>query len=109
MRVWLIGAGKEGTEALRQLQKNDEIEVVVTAHAADPQAVREGVIERVDHVEVVTPVNFAALARRMRPDLILIDSTAQGGGLGRVTGGATLTEGLIYEMAATSDYPCLIL
>jgi hypothetical protein len=45
----------------------------------------------------------------MRPDLILIDSTAQGGGLGRVTGGATLTEGLIYEMAATSDYPCLIL
>jgi hypothetical protein len=109
MRVWLIGAAQAGTEALRQLQKNDEIEVVVSALTADPPAVRDKVIDKVDHVEAVTPVNINTLARRIRPELILIDSTAQDSALSRVTGGAALAQALTYEIANASEYPCIVL
>ncbi len=108
MRVWMIGAGHAGTEALRQLQKHDEIEIIVSADQDRPQAVKDGVIARVDYVEVVTSVNVNAMARRIRPDLILLDTTAVGA-LGRVTGGNALSQALIAEIAAASDYPCLIL
>ncbi|MCC6167365.1 MAG: hypothetical protein IT329_09080 [Caldilineaceae bacterium] len=109
MRIWLIGAGQAGAEALRQMQKNDEISVVVSALVADPPAVRNKVIAKVDYVENVTPVNINTLARRIRPDLILIDSTAQETGLSRVTGGAALSQALTFEIAAASDFPCLVI
>jgi hypothetical protein len=109
MRIWLIGAAQTGIEVLRQLQKNDEIEVVVTALMADPPAVREKVIDKVDYVEAVTPVNVNTLARRIRPDLILIDSTAQENALGRVTGGSALSQALIVEIANASEYPCVVI
>lgn len=109
MRIWLVGADKVGMEVLEQLSKNTELEVVVSAQTADPRAVREGVIEKVDFVERVTSTNVNQLARRVRPDLILIDSTANDQALGRVTGGSALAAALNYEIAAASDYPCLVL
>jgi hypothetical protein len=108
MRVWLIGAGQAGTEALRQLYKDEEIEVVVTATEERPTAVQQGILSKVDYIDVVNPVNINTLARRIRPDLILLDASAVGN-LGRVTGGTQLSQALIYEMAAASDYPCLVL
>ena len=108
MRVWLIGAGQAGTEALRQLYKNEEIQVVVTAAEERPLAVQQGILSKVDYIDVVNPVNINTLARRIRPNLILIDASAVGG-LGRVTGGSQFSQSLIYEMATASDYPCLIL
>ena len=108
MRIWMIGAGPVGTAALRQLRKNEEIEVVVSAATERPHAVAERVIARVDHVEAVTPININTLARRIRPDLILIDSAAVGG-FGRVTGGTALSQALLEEMAAASEYPCLVI
>lgn len=108
MRVWVIGGGEASKEALRQLSKDEEFEVVLTAATERPPVVQEGLVERVDHVDVVTPVNINTLARRIRPDLILLDSTAVGN-LGRVTGGSALTQALIYEIAAASDHPCLVI
>ncbi|GIV78533.1 hypothetical protein FKZ61_012660 [Litorilinea aerophila] len=109
MRIWLIGAGTKGTEALRQLQKNADIEVIVSDPTPRPKAVEEGVIGQVDHVEVVTQANINTLARRIRPDLILIDTSQENRHLGRVSGGQALSEALFYEIAATSDYPCLLI
>ena len=108
MRIWLIGAGQVGTVALRQLQKNDEIDVVVSADNDQPQAVKEGVIPRVDHVETVTSVNMNILARRVQPDLILLDPGALNV-LSRVPGGAAFNQSMLEEMVATSDFPCLVL
>ncbi|MCC6453405.1 MAG: hypothetical protein IT328_00530 [Caldilineaceae bacterium] len=108
MRVWLIGAGQIGTAALRQLQKNDEINVVITADSDRPQAVKEGVIDKVDFVETVTAVNMNTLARRIRPDLILVDPAALNV-LSRVSGGAAFNQSMIEEMRASSDYPCILL
>jgi hypothetical protein len=107
MRIWLIGASSAGTEAIRQLQKSTQIDLIVSAPAPDPRAVREGVLDRVDYVETVTPVNVDSLARRIRPDLILIDSSASSY-RGR-TGGTELSRALTYEIAAASEHPCVVI
>jgi len=106
MRIWLIGAGQAGIAALRQLRKNEELEIVVTADNDRPQAVKDGVLGKVDYVETVTSLNINALARRIRPDLILVDPTNT---LSRVAGGAVLSQSMLEEMAAASDYPCILL
>jgi hypothetical protein len=108
MRVWLIGAGQAGSEALRQLRKNEEIEVVVTAETEKPQAVKDGLLSKVDHVETITSLNINTLARRFRPDLILVDPAALYT-LGRVSGGALFNQSMLEEMVASSDFPCILL
>ena len=108
MRIWLIGADESGTEALRQFKKNPAISVVVSDARDRPQAVTQRVIERVDYVEQVTSVNINQLARRVRPDLILIDAGAARKAMGNV-GGHYFAEALHAEMAAASEFPCLLL
>jgi hypothetical protein len=107
MRIWLIGASSNGTEAIKQLQKSSQIDLIVSAASPDPRAVREGVLDQVDFVETVTPVNVDSLARRIRPDLILIDGSASSY-RGR-SGGSELSQALTYEIAAASEYPCVII
>ena len=107
MRIWLIGASSAGTEAIRQLKKSSQIDLVVSAQSPDPRAVREKVIDKVDHVESVTPVNINSLARRTRPDLILIDSSASS--YRGKSGGSALSQALTYEIAASSEFPCVII
>lgn len=109
MRVWLIGADQSGSNALRQLSKNPAIEVIVSDAAERPRAVAERIIERVHYVESVTSVNINQLARRIRPDLILIDRGALQRSVGRGSGGIAFAEALQDEMAAAAEYPCLIL
>lgn len=108
MRVWLIGAGAVGTAALRQLQKNDDIQVVVSSDTDRPQAVKDGVISKVDFVETVTTVNLNTLARRIRPDLIMVDPATLNV-LSRVTGGAAFNQSMVEEMMASSEFPCILL
>ncbi len=109
MRIWLIGADVAGANALRQLRKNESIEVVVSDSTDRPRAVVDRVLAAVDYVESVTPMNINTLARRIRPDLILIDRGAISRAIGRVSGGVTFAEALQDEIAAASDLPCLIL
>jgi len=109
MRIWLIGADQTGTQVLRQLRKNPGIEVIVSDATERPRAVVDRVIDRVNHVESVTSININSLARRFRPDLILIDRGALQRGLGRVSAGAAFVESLQEEMAAASEFPCLVI
>ncbi len=109
MRIWLIGADSRGTQALRQFTKNQRIDVIVSDSSERPKAVVEGVIANVNYVERVTSLNINHIARRIQPDLILIDAGALDRNWGHVTGGNALAEALTNEMAAASDYPCLVL
>lgn len=109
MRVWLIGAGEIGAATLRQLQKNPDISVVVSDPSPTPLAVRERLIAAVDYVEAVNPVNVNQLARRIRPDLILLSPPEGGTGLGALEGGQALGQALNYEISARSDYPVIVL
>jgi hypothetical protein len=109
MRIWLIGADQRGTEVLRQLQKNVNIEVIVSDTRDQPKAVTDRVIAKVDYVEQVSSVNINKLARRVRPDLILIDAGAAQRNIGRVTGGTTFSDALVHEIATASEFPCLVI
>lgn len=109
MRIWLIGADQAGSEALHQLQKNPAIEVVVTDMIDRPRAVVDHLIERLDSVETVTPMNINSLARRIRPDLILIDSDAAKRNVSRLSGGMVYAEALQNEIAAVCDLPCIVI
>ncbi|NJN82337.1 MAG: hypothetical protein HC802_08730 [Caldilineaceae bacterium] len=109
MRIWLIGAGKGGIEILHQLAKNSEIDLFVSSVSEKPPAVREGVISKVQLVERVTSYNVNTLAKRIRPDLILIDSGEEDKNLGRVMGGSAMSAAMNDEIASASDFPCLVL
>ncbi len=109
MRVWLIGAGKIGASAIRQLQKNPDIDIIVSDSSPTPVAVKEGLISHVDMVENVTSANINQLARRVRPDLILLSPAASERGLGGFEGGQTLTDALNYEIVSNSEYPVVTL
>ena len=109
MRIWLIGAETIGAATLRQLQKNPDISVVVSDPSPNPLAVREGLIAKVDYLETVNPVNITPLARRIRPDLILLSPPEGGVGLGALEGGQALDQALNYEISARSDYPVIVL
>ncbi len=109
MRIWLIGGGGEAATALRQLQKHPALDLVVSAPSADVRLVRDGLIERVDHVETVTSINVNQLAQRTRPDLILLALDPSDQGFGRIAGAIAFAEAMNYEIAAVSDYPCLVL
>jgi len=109
MRIWLIGADNRGTQALRQLAKNQRVDVIVSDSSERPKAVVEGVIDHVDYVERITSLNINHVARRVQPDLILIDAGALDHNWGRVTGGSAMAEALTNEMAGASDFPCIVL
>jgi hypothetical protein len=109
MRIWLIGADKIGSEALRQLQKNPAITVIVSDASDRPKAVSDRVIAKVDMVENVTPGNINQLSRRVRPDLILIDAGAASRAMRGVSGGQFFAEALQSEIATMSEIPCLVL
>lgn len=108
MRVWLIGAGRAGSAILRQLRKNPDIEVIVSDPLEKPRALLDGLIEKVDIVERVTLLNVNEVARRVRPDLILISTGAGSQSFGNVSGGAAFAEALNYEISSASDYPCVV-
>jgi len=109
MRIWLIGANQAGTAALQQLRKNPDIEVIVSDTLERPQAVEKRVIAQVDYVESVTPANINQLARRIRPDMILLDRGALQRAFSRLSEGFAFAESIQNEIAAASDIPCITL
>ena len=109
MRIWLIGADAAGTTALRQLKKNPDIQVIVSDALPRPPAVEQRVIAQVDYVESVTPLNITQLARRIRPDLILLDRSAIQRAFSRLSEGFTFAESIQNEIAAASETPCIVL
>lgn len=109
MRIWLIGAGRIGATTLRQLQKNQELEIIVSDPDPTPVAVEEGLIEASDLTENVTPFNVNDLARRIRPDLILLSPGGQEPRFSSMEGGRAFADALNYEITVASEFPCVIL
>ena len=107
MRIWLIGGGQASVKVVRQLQKSADMELIVSAPVERPPIVQQGLIDQVDYVEVVTPLNINAQARRVRPDFIFLDADAAS--FSRGTGGSALLQALAEESAAASTYPCLVI
>ena len=52
----------KATELLVETPDYQDAEIVISSTTAQPRAVREGVIEKVDHVETVTSANITRTA-----------------------------------------------
>lgn len=77
MRVLVIGAGKLGGRTIEQLRKNPELEIIVADYRDEPFALREGIIEKIDLKEHVTPLNIADVVEKVKPDLVLLARKAK--------------------------------
>lgn len=77
MKVLVIGAGKLGAQVIGQLRKNSRIEIVVADAHEDAYAVKHGVIDAVDMLVHVTPLNFKEVVERANPDLVLLARTVE--------------------------------
>lgn len=72
MKALVIGAGSLGIRVIKQLRKNERIEMVVADYREDCQAVKEGVIKRVDILEHLTPLNIGECCDDVEPDIIFL-------------------------------------
>jgi UDP-N-acetylmuramoylalanine-D-glutamate ligase len=77
LRVLVIGAGKLGIQVIRQLRKSGDIEIIVADPRERPDAVEEGLIEKVDLRLHVTAMNFEEAIDAVGPDLVLLARTIQ--------------------------------
>jgi len=77
MKVMVIGAGRLGAKVIAQLRKNERIEIVVADPNDRPEALRLGLIERIDITDQLTPMNIEDVVRRVRPDVILLSRTLE--------------------------------
>lgn len=75
MRVLVIGAGRLGIQAIKQLRKNPEMEILVADPHDRPEAIADGVIEKVDFRIHVTALNFQEVVDAAEPDMVLLART----------------------------------
>lgn len=72
MKALVVGAGELGIRVMKQLRKNPGIDVIVADYRDDCEAIKQGVIEKVDVFEHLTPLNIGACCEELRPDIIFL-------------------------------------
>ncbi|UCE90777.1 MAG: hypothetical protein JSV90_04910 [Methanobacteriota archaeon] len=77
MRVLVIGAEKLGAQVIGQLKKIPGVEIVVAERRDRPEAVLNGMIEKVDVVSHVTAMNFGDVLAQTEPDFVVVARTVQ--------------------------------
>lgn len=107
MRILVVGAGRIGARALRQLQKNAALTVITLDPRPEPFAVREGIIDQIDITEALTPLTLEHVLEQARPDLVLLTTTTEDLGLGRAPGLDILADALRKEVARLADVPVI--
>jgi hypothetical protein len=107
MRILVVGAGRVGARVLRQLQKNPKLTFVTVDPNETPYVVQEGIIDKVDIRESLTPLTLDYVLAQSQPDLVLLTRTSEDLGLGMAPGTDILAEALREELAAISDVPVI--
>lgn len=72
MKALVIGAGELGIRVIKQLRKSSEIEIIVADYREDCLAVQQGVIDHVDIMEHLTPLNIGDCCEDAKPDIIFL-------------------------------------
>jgi len=107
MTILLVGLGKTGAQALRQLFKNPNFRIVTLDPHENPYALEQGILPNVDYKEALTPLTLDAIVKEVRPDLVLLASTAEDMGLGDAAGVDMLSDALRDELATIADVPVI--
>lgn len=77
MKVLVVGAGRLGAQVIKQLRKNEGMEIVVAEAHPEPFAVKSGIIGKVDFAVHVTPLNFDEVVEMAKPDLVVLARTVK--------------------------------
>ncbi|BCR06243.1 hypothetical protein DESUT3_33120 [Desulfuromonas versatilis] len=107
MRVLIIGAGRTGAKVIQQLQKNPDIVILTADPRKELFAVEQGIIEKVDIREALTPLTLAHVLEKTTPDLVLLAMPTEDMGLGRAPGMDILAGALREELAALAKVPVI--
>lgn len=107
MRVLVVGAGRVGARVLLQLKKNPDLTVVTVDPREAPYAVEEGIIPSVDYHNELTPGDLEPLLEEVKPDIVLVTTSAEDIGRTGVPGLELLVEGLRGELEETAKVPII--
>lgn len=107
MRVLVIGAGQTGAKVIEQLRKNPAITVLTADPRPEPKAVRDGLIERPDVTDVITPLTLAEVLDRTGADMALLAMASEEMALGTAPGVDVLADALFDEISAISTVPMI--
>jgi Trk K+ transport system NAD-binding subunit len=107
MRVLVIGAGQTGVRVIQQLRKNPEIKVLTADPRPDPRALRDGLIDRVDVTDVITPLTLEEVLKRTAAELVFLALTAEEMSIGTAPGGDILADALLEEIASIASVPVI--
>jgi len=107
MHILIVGAGQTGIEVIRQVKKNKAFTFMTADPRPDPPAVREGVIDKVDIDEVITPLTQEEIIKDTRADMILLALPTEEMGLGKAPGVDILADSLRNELSIISSIPVI--
>lgn len=107
MRVLVIGAGRAGARVIEQLRKNPQITIITADPRPELFAVDEGIIDKVDITEALTPLTLDKVLRESRADLVFLAMPAEDMGLGTTAGLDVLAEAMQEEIAALANVPVI--
>lgn len=107
MHILVIGAGRTGSRVIQQLRKNPNISITTADARDDLHAVEEGLIDKVDIREAVTPLNLDDILDRYKPDLVLFAMPTEDMGLGKAAGVDILADALRDELVGVSKVPVI--
>lgn len=107
MRVLVCGAGDNGARVIRQLRKNPNIIIVTLDPRENPAALRDGLVEKIDIEEALTPLTLDFVIAKATPDLILLTTELEDLGLGNVAGMDMLSASLREELTSISPVPLI--
>ncbi len=107
MKVLVCGAGENGANVILQLRKNKYIEIVTLDARENPFALAEGIIEKIDVEETLTPLTLEYVIDKVRPDLILLTTELEDMGFENVSGMDMLSSSLRQELTSISPVPLI--
>jgi hypothetical protein len=103
----VIGAGKVGAKVLLQLKKNSKLELTTVDSRKKPFAVEEGIIDSVDYIAELTPIELKPLIERNAPDIVLVTTSREDISRSNVPGLEILVDSLRQELEITADVPII--
>ncbi len=107
MRILVIGAGRTGAKVIQQLQKNPDVVILTADPRRQLYAVEEGIIDKVDIREALTPLSLKHVLEQTSPDLVLLAMPTEDMGLGKAPGMDILAGALREELAALAKVPMI--
>jgi hypothetical protein len=105
--ILVIGAGNVGAKVLLQLKKNPKIEVKTVDSRETPFAVEEGIIDSVDYIAELTPIELKPLIESIAPDIVLVTTSREDISRSNVPGLEILVDSLRQELELTADVPII--